>query len=58
MASARKTYVPQGAKRTNPQQYAQFIAALLGGTVVATALIETKDAQGRLTKIEYDDPNG
>lgn len=57
MATARKTYVPS-TTRTNPQQYAQFVKDVLAGTVVATKLIETKDANGRITKLEYDDPNG
>lgn len=61
MASARKTFKAKGNRRPNePEsaQYAGFISELLSGDVKATKLIETRDGQNRLTKLEYDDPNG
>lgn len=63
MASRRKTYT-----RSKPEhlrappgeafQHACFLADLLDGTIVATALHEVRDGNGRLQRIEYDDPNG
>lgn len=59
MASKRKSYTK--SRRPDdfepPAQYASFVKDLLAGTVVATKLVETRDAHGNLV-ITYDDPNG
>ena len=38
--------------------YKAFMQDLLAGTVKAIKVIETKDGNGHLTKLEFDDPNG
>jgi len=60
MATTRKRFNPKGAVRGDKFAYAEFIAAVLDGTIVATKLVESRDtpAQGNAIKLEYDDPNG
>lgn len=58
MASARKTFNPKKSGDTDRVVYKSFIDDLLSGTVKAEKLVETKNGQGKLTKLEYDDPNG
>ena len=63
MASAKKIY-----KRTKPKRFVLptaeefergcFLEDLLDGTVKATGMEEIKNPQGKLLRIEYDDPNG
>lgn len=57
MASRRKQFNPKGKAETVTHLYAEFIADLLEGKVVATRLFEVENGGGR-KRLEYDDPNG
>lgn len=57
MASARKPFTPSKTTVSERDAYKEFLTALLAGTVVASALVDTKDIKGKI-KIDYDDPNG
>lgn len=63
MASARKNFSRSkqihGYQPRNEQfEKACFLADLLDGTIKATAVYEVRNAQQRLLRLEYDDPNG
>lgn len=63
MASRRKPYARtkpehQQLPATEEYTFACFMADLLDGTITATALHEVRNGGGRLTRLEYDDPNG
>ncbi len=58
MASARKTHSPKRPTPSEPHRYGAFLGDLLDGSIVATALHEQRNGQGRLIRLEYDDPNG
>lgn len=63
MASRRKQFArSKPAHRGQPAaeqfEFACFMADLLDGTITATALHEVRNGQGRLVRIDYDDPNG
>ena len=58
MASARKPHAPKGRVPSDQHRYHAFIGDLLDGTIAATALHEQRDGQGRIVRLEYDDPNG
>lgn len=53
---ARKTFTVPRQTPSNAHIYAEFMAALLAGTVTAVKLIETVNGRGRITKLEYDEP--
>lgn len=62
MASVKKAYtrtkLPQTSSRFNePATKASFINDLLAGTIQATHIVSVRDAQGRLVRVEYDDPD-
>jgi len=64
MATRRKPFVPKPPQRKPRKSsdidaygHADFLRALLAGTVQATKLIEARDSLGRLV-LAYDDPNG
>lgn len=62
MASARKSYARSKQDHTRlpatePFEFAALMADLLDGSVRATALHEVRDGQGRLVRLEYDDPS-
>lgn len=60
MASARKTFTRRGRNpREAGDEYERgyFLADLLSGAIAATEMHEIRDGQGRLVRIEYDDPN-
>lgn len=57
MASRKKTR-PLKGNGNDAADYAEFIRDLIKGDIVATALVETVNGRGQLTKLEYDDPNG
>ena len=56
MATRRKRFRPTGRAETPAHMYAQFVAALLAGTITAEAIIESTE-NGRVV-LDYDDPNG
>lgn len=63
MASVRKPYtrtkpVHRNLPRTDQVEAACFINDLLDGTIQATNYIEVRNPQGRLVRIDYDDPDG
>lgn len=55
MATRRKTFTPKEPVRQG-QSYAEFMAALLAGTIKASKLID--QVRGGRLELEYDDPNG
>jgi hypothetical protein len=59
--ASRKTYARSKAQHlkapTSEQfQRACFLADLLDGTIHPTGVIEIRDGQGRLIRLEYDEP--
>ena len=63
MAARRKAYTRTLGTHfqlpaSDPYQNACFMADLLAGRIQATALVETRDGEGRRTNLEYDDPDG
>lgn len=58
MATRRKTAPTVQPNASNSNQYREFVKNLLAGQVAAERLVETRDSNGRVTKLEYDDPNG
>ncbi len=58
MASRRKRFnQPANEARSDIHAHAAFMKALLDGTITATALVESRDADGKPI-LQYDDPNG
>jgi hypothetical protein len=63
MAAAKKNYArtKQGRAnlpKTDEFERACFIEDVLDGTVEASGMEEIRNGQGRLIRIEYDDPSG
>lgn len=62
MAAVRKKYTPKTGPSGKPkalpqQQYADFIADLLSGTIQATKLEESRAPRANFA-LNYDDPDG
>ena len=58
MATARKKFKPKNPTPDDAHMYAEFMAALLAGSVKASKLIENRNGHGSLIDFDYDDPNG
>lgn len=63
MASARKSYSrsrPQHIAAPDTERFTKacFINDLLEGVIRATSVSEVRDGNGRLIRLEYDDPQG
>ena len=63
MAAVKKNYARskpgrQLMPKSDDFERACFMEDLLDGTIEASNMSEVRDAQGRLIRIEYDDPNG
>lgn len=63
MATRRKTFTrTKQAHKDLPAderiEHACFIADALDGTITASRLVEIRDGQNRLVRLDYDDPNG
>lgn len=63
MASVRKTYTrskPAQLKAPSSERAEKtcFINDVITGTIQATKVIEVRTPQGKLIRLEYDDPDG
>lgn len=58
MASARKKFKAKNQTPDDAHLYAEFLTALLDGTIAATKLVENRNGNGSLKDFDYDDPNG
>ena len=57
MATRRKRFNPPRPAPTDEHRYAEFVAALLDGTITAARVVPSRDSDGNLI-LSYDDPNG
>lgn len=62
MASTRKNYNPKGQTPTEVHVFYEFMADLLAGRanggISATRCYEVRNPNGKLIRLEYDDPQG
>jgi hypothetical protein len=63
MASVKKTHVKTKTshnlvKMTDQNRRRVFISDLMEGRIQASKYIEVKDSNGKLARIDYDDPDG
>lgn len=63
MASVKKTHVKSktshnSVKMTDQNRRRVFISDLIEGRIQASKYIEVKDSNGKLVRIDYDDPDG